>query len=164
MSRVLLSAAAALLLAACATPTVYGPAATPTASGYSEMKIQSDRFRVTFRGGSNATAKYVRDLALRYAADVTLREGYDWFRVAGSYTDAIGGGGPTIGIGIGGASYGRSSAVGVGGDVAFPVGGAPRVAETLEIVLGKGSLPDGGDAYDAREVRESLAVPPPAAG
>ena len=162
MSRVLVPAAAALLLAACATtPTVYGPAATPTASGYSEMKIQSDRYRITFRGGSNASAQHVRDLALRYAADVTLREGYDWFRVTGSYTDAIGGGGPTIGIGIGGASYGRSSAVGVGGDVGFPVGGGPRVAETLEVVLGRGSLPEGGDAYDAREVRESLAVPPP---
>ncbi len=161
MKRVLVSAAVAFALAACATPTVYGPAATPTAAGYSEMRIQSDRYRVTFRGGSGASAQQVRDLALRYAADVTLREGYDWFRVTDRYIDAAGGSGPTIGIGGGGARYGRSSAIGIGGGISFPVGGGPRIAETLEIVLGKGGLPAGGDAYDARELRESLAVPPP---
>jgi len=164
MNRVLISAAAALVLAACATPTVYGPAATPTAAGFSEMRIQSDRYRVTFRGGSGASAGQVRDLALRYAADVTLREGYDWFRVSDRYIDAAGGNGPTIGIGGGTSSYGRSSAVGIGGGISFPIGGGPRIAETLEIVLGKGALPPGGDAYDARELRESLAGPPPAGG
>ena len=162
MTRVLFAVAAALLLSACATATVYAPAATPTAVGYSEMRIQSDRYRVTFRGGSGAPAQQVRDYALRYAADVTLREGYDWFRVTDRYIDAAGGSGATIGIGGGGASYGRSSAVGIGGGISFPVGGGPRIAETIEIVLGKGSLPPGGDAYDARELRESLAVPPPA--
>lgn len=160
MTRVLLSAAAALLLAACATPTVYGPAASPTASGYSEMRITSDHWRVTFRGGSDASAQHVRDLALLHAADVTLREGYDWFKVTDRFLDAAGGNGPVIGIGGGTESYGRHSAVGIGGGISFPVGGGPRIAETLEIVLGKGSLPPGGDAYDARELRQSLAGPP----
>ena len=30
--------------------------------------------------------------------------------------------------------------------------------------MGKGGLPTGGDAYDARELRESLAVPRPSPG
>ncbi len=160
MNRVLLSATCAFLLAACATPTVYAPAPTPTAVGYSELRIQSDRYRVTFRGGSDASAQRVRDLALLYAADVTVREGYDWFRVTHRFIDAAGGSGPVVGIGGGGSSYGRSSAVGIGGGISFSVGGGPRIAETLEIVLGKGGLPAGGDAYDAREVRQSLAGPP----
>ena len=164
MRRILLSVASALALGACATtPTVYGPAATPTAAGYSEMRIQSDRYRVTFRGGSGAGPARVRDMALLRAADVTLREGYDWFRIEDRYGEAVGGGGgSSVSIGGGSSSYGRSSAVGVGGGITIPLGGGPRLAETLEIALGKGPLPPGGEAYDARQVRQSLgaAAPP----
>jgi hypothetical protein len=160
MKRLVALSACALVLVACTTPTVYGPATTPTASGFTETRIQSDRFRVTFRGGSGAGMERVHDLALLHAADVTLREGYDWFRIADRYGEASRGSDSYIGVGGGSTSYGHSSAVGVGGGISFPIGGGPRVSETLEIVLGKGPPPAGGEAYDARQIRQSLGGPP----
>ena len=110
----------------------------------------------TFRGGSDAGVERVHDLALLYAADVTLREGYDWFRIADRYGEASGGSGSSVSIGGGTSSYGHSSAVGIGGGVSFPIGGGPRLSETLEILLGKGPVPTDGEAYDARQVQANL--------
>lgn len=42
-------------LGACATaPTVYGPARSAGAVGFTEMRIEPGRYRVTFRGGAGA--------------------------------------------------------------------------------------------------------------
>jgi len=59
LNRSLLVWAAALSLAACETPTVYGPATSAQASGYSETAIEAGRWRVTFHGGSGADARRV---------------------------------------------------------------------------------------------------------
>jgi len=157
MKQLLLLSLAALTLSACATPTVYGPAATPSAVGYSETPIEQNRWRVTFHGGSGADAQRVGDLALLRAADLTLSKGYDWFQVTDRYTSApSGGGGPYVSLGGGGGSFGRGSAVGVGGGVGFDLSGGPSLSRTIEVVMGKGSPPQQPDAYDAREVRRNL--------
>ena len=43
-------AASALALTACASLAPYGPQAGPNGQGYAEQRIESNRFRVTYRG------------------------------------------------------------------------------------------------------------------
>jgi hypothetical protein len=158
MKNMLLLALAAISLAACETPNVYGPAASPSASGYSETPIEQGRWRVTFHGGSGASVQRVDDLALLRSAELTLAQGYDWFRVTDRYTQTGGGGGgPFLSLGGGGGSFGRGSAVGVGGDVGFDLSGGPRVTRSLDIVMGRGDRPSDPDVYDARQVKAAIS-------
>lgn len=168
MKRLVLSALAALSLAACATPTVYQAATGPGAVGYSEFRIEPGRYRVMFRGGSSASQRQVMDYALVRAAELTLAEGYDWFRVSDRSVDVSSGGssGPRFSFGVGGGSWGHSGGVGMGvgttfGDTGYG-GGSPTAS--LEVFMGRGPKPPGLDVYDARAVRSSLGggAPPPA--
>ena len=43
-------AASALALSACASLAPYGPQQGPNGQGYAEQRIESNRFRVTYRG------------------------------------------------------------------------------------------------------------------
>lgn len=165
MKRSVLAALAALSLAACATaPTVYQPATGPTAIGYSEYRIEPGRYRVTFQGGSGAPPEQVMDFALMRAADLALAEGYDWFRVSDRFMQATGASrGPRISLGVGGASFGRRSAVGVGVGSGFDLGGGGygggATAATIEVFMGRGPKPPGVDVYDAHAVRRTLGRP-----
>jgi hypothetical protein len=156
MKRLILLSLAAIGLTACQTPTVYGPAASASAVGYSETAIEQGRWRVTFHGGSGADAARVGDLALLRAADLTLAQGYDWFRVTDRYDQAQPSGGPYVSLGGGGGGFGRGSAVGVGGDVGFDLSGGPKLTRTLDILMGKGAAPADADVYDARQVRATI--------
>ena len=158
MRRPLTPLLLALALAACTTPTVYAPLQTPAGSGFSETRIELDRWRVTFRGGSDAGRERVADLTLLRAAQLTLAQGYDWFRITERYGQASPPRGPTLSVGAGSGSYGwrggSSFGVGVGG---IPLGGGPQLAETVEIVMAKGETPKGDAAvYDARSVASSI--------
>lgn len=158
MLRKLSVAAALLTLAACATPTVYQPAARPNAVGFSETQIERDRFRVTFRGGGGAPAAQVADYALLRAADLTLGAGYDWFVVDQRWVEQTGSGsGPQLSVGGGSASFGRRSAVGLGVGTSFDLGGGPALSTTLEVRLGRGARPADANAYDARQVKATIA-------
>lgn len=158
MTRLILIAAAALSLTACAaTPTLYQPAASPTAVGYREYRIEPGRYRITFQGGPGAPAQQVQDYALVRAADLAIAEGYDWFRVADRYLEGRPDRGPRMSVGVGSGSYGRRGGVGVGiGLGAIDLGPGPAVASTIEVVMGKGERPRGGDTYDARALRRTL--------
>lgn len=158
MKRLILPAIAALALGACATqPTVYQPATASNAIGYSDYRIESDRFRVTFHGGPGASAQQVTDLALLRAADLAMANGYDWFRVSDRFVQGRADSGPRLGLGVGGADYGRSSSVGLGLGTSFNLGGGPSLTVTLEVLMGKGERPQGADIYDARSLRQNLA-------
>jgi hypothetical protein len=61
-----------------------------------------------------------------------------------------------LSIGVGGASFGRHSAVGLGVSNGFSLGGGPSLATTLEVVMGKGERPRGMDVYDAKALRRTL--------
>lgn len=156
----LASLLAALWLAGCATPpTFYGPATAPNGIGWSEYRIEPGRYRVTFRGGPGAPIEQVADYALLRAADLTLADGYDWFRVADRFAVQSGSGaGPRVSLGTGTGSYGRHSGVSVGLGTSFDLGGGPALAQTLEIVMGRGPAPREPDVYDARELRRSLGA------
>lgn len=153
----ILAALAAISLAACATePTRYQPAAGARAVGYSELRIEPDRYRVTFQGGAGASTAQVEDFALLRAADLAIAGGYDWFRVTDRFIRQTGYGGSSLSLGVGGASFGRRTATGVGVGSSFPLGGGPALSATLEILMGRGPRPPGLDAYDARSVRASV--------
>src|SRR5262245_47119300 len=144
----------ALALAACSSaPTVYGPAASTSAVGYRQTRIEDDRFRVSFRANADLKAPQVEDMALRRAAEIALENGREWFLVVNRYTDLAGGsyGGSGTSVGVGGSSgsYGSSSGVGIG----FNFSPDTRQYEsTLEILLGSGAKPTSPDAYDARAI------------
>jgi hypothetical protein len=127
--------------------------------GFSELRIEPGRYRVTFQGGPGAPEAQVQDYALLRAADLALADGYDWFRVYGRDMGWTGGDGPRIGLGIGGASFGRRSAVGGSVGTGFNLGGGPAPVATLEVVMGKGPRPSGPAVYDARGVQQSIARP-----
>jgi hypothetical protein len=157
MNRILFAAAAALSLAACATaPTHYQPATGPSAIGYSEMRIEPGRYRITFQGGPGAPVAQVQDYALLRAADLALAQGYDWFRVVDRTTRETGYGGSSVSFGVGGASFGRHSATSVGVGTGFPLSGGPSLAASLEVLMGRGAKPPGDDVYDARGVRAAI--------
>ena len=157
MKRLIPVAVAALSLAACATaPTLYQAAAGPQAVGYSEYRIEPGRYRITFRGGPGAPAQQVSDYALRRAADLALAEGYAWFRVADRQMADRPDNAPRVSLGVGGASFGRHSGIGVGVSQGMSLGGGPAFEATIEVVMGKGERPRGQDIYDARALRENL--------
>ncbi len=165
MIRVL-ACAAVLALSACATagaPPPYMAAASPNSIGYSETQIESTRYFVSYRAPSGAEAARLEDYALLRAAELTLQNGRDWFWVDRRTLDQQSDGrssGPSIGIGVGGGSYGRSSAAGVGVGMTFPLGNSqagPRArGATLEVRFGEGPKPDEANAYDARSTSANL--------
>lgn len=150
--RALLSILALSMLAACASaPTRYAPAQGGD-RGFSEMRIEQDRFRIEFAAGSDASFQLAEDYALRRAAEVTLREGGDWFLVVarardGNDRNPVGVGG-TVGQSWGSGGF-RASGVGVG--LRFD-GNAGEKTVMLEILVRTGETPPEPQAYDARAV------------
>ncbi len=151
MKTFLISAAALSLLAACATPTTYMAAPGPRAVGFSDYRIETGRYRVIFRGGPGAPPAQVANYALLRAAEVSLRDGFDWFRIVDKFDDrSDGGSGPRVSLGTGGASFGGRSALGVGIGTSFDLSGGPAYSRSLEVQAGKGAKP--ADGYDARDI------------
>ena len=88
MSRILILGAALVALASCATPTPYGPASQGGGYGFSEQQIESNRFRITFRGNSLTSRENVENALLYRAAELTVQQGYDHFIVVENDTEA----------------------------------------------------------------------------
>jgi hypothetical protein len=88
-SLVRLSVACLLLglLTACVAPTPYQPA-PPRGFGFSEERLEQNRFRITFRGNSLTTRETVEDYLLYRAAELTLQNGFDHFMMVGRDTEA----------------------------------------------------------------------------
>lgn len=154
----LLILAASFSLVACAAvgPTTYGPADTK-GFGYETTRIESDRYRVTYRGSGGMPAALVEDYALLRAGEIALDEGYDWFRVIARDISSEKRGGVGIGAGVGGGSYGRRSGVGVGvsSDLGT-VGGYEYFTVRMEVLMGSGEPPEDGDYYDASEIVSAI--------
>lgn len=164
MTRLILPliAAAGLALSACASLAPYGAQMGPGGQGYTEQRIESNRFRVTYNGVGAPGP--VMDLALLRAAELTTGEGHDWFEVTQSWTDgrldSAGGMRPSVGVSYGAGRssgrYGSYSSSGVGVAVGLNFSGPSQTSTTLEVVMGSGSKPDRPNVYDARGVQDGL--------
>ncbi len=88
MFRLIMLGAAALLIAACATSTPYAPAKDGKGYGFSEQRIESNRYRITFRGNSVTSRETVENALLYRAAELTAELGYDYFIALESDTEA----------------------------------------------------------------------------
>jgi len=81
-SAKLLTPLTALALVACATATPYQPLGTKGAKGgYSDQKIEANRYRVTFAGNSYTSRSRVENYLLYRAAELTIASGYDGFTI-----------------------------------------------------------------------------------
>lgn len=162
--RMLMLAAAAALLSACATATPYQPAAANAPYGFQEQRIEANRVRITFSGNSLTDRDTVETYLLYRAAEVTLENGYDYFVVANRDTE----------------EHSRLMGVGARPRSAFdywyfsPVRGwspwydpfwdepasyreISRYEAIGEIAMFRGAKPAGNpDAFDAREVQANL--------
>jgi len=151
-------AASALALTACASLAPYGPQQGANGQGYAEQRIETNRWRVTYRGVGAPGP--VADMALLRAADLTVQNGFDWFEVTQRWTDgrrdSAGGIRPSVSIGAGSSRYGRYSSSGVGVGVGLDLSGPQPTSTVLEVVMGNGPRPDRPEAYDARDVQMTL--------
>lgn len=91
-NKLFLPLMAVMLLSACATATPYQPnvSAQPGRSasgGFSEQRLEGDRFRVSFAGNSLTSRETVESYLLYRAAELTVAQGYDTFVVADRRTD-----------------------------------------------------------------------------
>ena len=163
-----LGLAALLTVSACATATPYQPKAASglSSGGYSDLKITSDRYRISFEGNSVTDRDTVERYLLYRAAEVTVREGADWFMLTNRRTDT-----DTRRVSSGPMMHGWAPEweyLGRGRWALFPsydrFWGADfdyneytRYRANAEILLGKGPKPaNDPSVFDAREVAANL--------
>jgi hypothetical protein len=157
MKRIFAAGLAALTLAACATAigTAYGPADSK-GYGFTETRIEQDRYRIAFAGDGATDPQTVEDFALLRAAEIAKANGYDWFRVVARNVDVEQKGGVGIGAGLGGG--GRNVGVGVSGDLG-QIGARKFYTARLEVLFGKGERPaDSAGVYDAASVMATIGA------
>lgn len=138
MKKFLVSAAAMLLLAGCASnnkslsPSDFGPA-YGSDFGFRNTQLQSDRFRVSY---TSRDPYQSYDFALLRAAQIATNEGYSHFQIIGG--DGYDNGPNPISVGLGIGSYGRGynrSHAGIGiQDIERTLEGR-KVTETIEVIL-----------------------------
>jgi hypothetical protein len=152
-------------LAACSsTPTPYQAATNNF--GYRDQQLETNRYRVTFAGNSATSPDAVRDYALYRAAELTLANGHDYFRVVDRNTESrsTGVGGPQLGVGVGSGSSGSNLGIGLSTFLGGP-GYSEDYTVTLDILTFDGEKPaDDVEAYDAhdlvRRLEPSIQRPP----
>lgn len=153
----------ALILAACASGPFYVPAERDGDVGYSEQKLENDRYRVSYTSRADASREEATQFALLRAAQLTLAEGRTWFDVLSNRAQAAQArsSGPRISLGGSVGSVGGRTATGLGLGASFG-GGGSSVAQTvvLEVRMGDGPKPE--DAYTAAALAANLLESLPA--
>ncbi|MDT9598304.1 CC0125/CC1285 family lipoprotein [Sphingosinicella rhizophila] len=166
------------LLTACATATPYQPLGTrgQASGGYSEQRIEDNRFRVSFTGNQFTSRQRVENYLLFRAAELTLQAGFDSFTMVERSVDpntrttvsrdTFGPYGPGP-WGYWGPSW-RYRYGGYGWRYWDPWYGSPFWANdidvrtvtsfeaTAEIVMSRGSRPNDPRSFDARQVMDNL--------
>jgi len=171
-------AVSTLMVAGCATETTYRPATGQgfNRTGYSERRIEPDRFLVSFAGNSVTSRDTVERYLLFHAAELTLQNGYDYFVMANRDTDLQSRTFSTPGFGYGGLGgywgpswryYGRGfgwrswdpwygGGFGPWGND-FDIRTIDRYEATAEIVMRRGPIPrDNLRAFNAKAVVDSI--------
>ncbi|MBI1340531.1 hypothetical protein GC169_10050 [bacterium] len=162
------AALGAVLLAGCQLgPTPY-QSAGPNQAGYTDTRIETDRFKVSFRGNSSTDKDTVETYLLYRAAELTLQNGFDHFTIVDRDTDkrtqyntdfgpAFG---PSFGYGFRHAYFSpRFGWVGAYDPFWTPtrVSEITRYEASAEIKLGRGAKGPDPASFDARDVSKNLA-------
>ncbi len=155
--------AGALALGACeGGPTPYQSQASD-GRGYSETRIENNRYRISFKGNSLTGRETVENYMLYRAAELTLQNGYDHFTIASRDTDRdsrtreYGG---YMGTRL---SYmyfvPRYGWVGAWEPYWTPsrYSTVTRYEAFAEIIMGRGEKPSDPNAFNAREVSQNLS-------
>jgi len=159
MKKIILSLVASisvLALGACATATPYIPVASD-GHGYKSQKLESDRFRVSFKGNSKTDKDTVRNYLLYRSAEITLANGGDYFVLTNSETDTDV---DRTSTAVGSPFFYNGFSYGPG----FGFGGGTVVNSTMEeyeasavFTIRDGDKPaNNPNAYDARQVKDNL--------
>jgi hypothetical protein len=162
-------------LAACQTATPYQPLRPgyTGAGGYSDVRLEQDRWRVTFQGNSLTSRETVESYLLYRAAELTVAQGYDWFetieRKTDKHTETYADTDPFGRYGYGWHPYWRYYGGGHGWRHWDPFWGDPFWADDIdiqtvekyeassEIIMHHGAKPAGDPrAFDARDVTANL--------
>lgn len=154
-ARIALLSLLALTLSACATLTPYQP--MHDGHGYSEQRLEADRYRVTVAGSTATPRQTVENYLLYRAAELTLAANFDYFVLRDQSIQVDNGNGPGVSLGIGGFGFGSSSGVGLG--VGVGSGGNDKQAykAQAEVVMKAGAKPaDDPAAFDARAIQANL--------
>jgi hypothetical protein len=153
------AAIALLVVTACATPTPYKPALTPNDEGYTTQQIESNRFRISFKGNSLTNRQTVDTYMLYRAAEVTLQSGFDYFVIVNKDVDkntAYENYGDDLAWGWGGGwGWRHRFGPGFGGGIDYsrPISSYDAIAD---IVAYRGQKPNNPSAYDAHEVTAAV--------
>lgn len=157
------------VLVACSSATQYQAAEKRGGYGYTETQLGKDRYRITFTGNSVTDKETVSDYALLRAAELTLQEGYDWFRLVARDNESKSRTSTSIsGVNdFGGTQVyqrcGLLSCDTVVYDSPTRLSGGVASSTTrtsyqssIEIKLGNDPMPDDAEAYDAQELASTL--------
>jgi hypothetical protein len=79
--------AVAASLAACETATPYQPNVPGASGGFSDQRLEANRFRVSFSGNELTSRETVEGYLLYRAAELTVAQGFDTFSVVDRHTD-----------------------------------------------------------------------------
>lgn len=159
-AKILIAASALALVAACSTATPYAPTSEAGGYGFSEQRIESNRYRVTFRGNSLTSREQVENYLLYRAAELTLQNGYDYFTMVKDDTEKSTSyrniGGPDVNY----YGYGRPFPYyGYGwgwGPSEFDLRETSRYTAIAYILMGRGPKPADPASYNASEVQANL--------
>lgn len=144
------------LLAACAQMTPYQPA--HNGLGYSEQRLESNRYKVMFAGNASTPREVVENYLLYRAAEVTLQNGYDYFVIADTVTDRDTSYTQTFSGGFGSYAWYPYSYWGPGGGLSAG-SSMPRSEYQAQanILVFKGSKPASDQkAFGAQDLKNNL--------
>ena len=153
-----------VVLIGCASTNGYERASGAGDYGYTDTKLEDDRYRIEYRLRGKNIGK-AQDYALLRAAELTMAAGKDWFNVVDRDSDVDEGDGRrmteirterriTRDCGLLGCRTTSSPTYGVDSTI----GRIDRDATVVvvEIVLGDGEKSDNANAYDAAQLADNI--------
>lgn len=161
--------AALFSLTACASSPRYVAADSAGDYGHYSRKISENRYRVNFNGNRRTDLQDTRDYALLRAAELTLAKDFEWFQIIDRETATTESTSyrPHTGFGYERGWYVQrncglvscSQSVRPATYTTWHVdSGRPeeRHSHSIEIVMGKGEMPEDGNYYDAKAVVNAI--------